>query len=1032
MAHIESGSKEPLEFTVTCEDGAAVRVDLRYAVSDNPDTGERVCVCFFTNITEKYETRIRINSILDSYSGGIAFINTENGAKVEYANENFYSLLSLSKDDATRISMIVNEIIDSDVQSSDIRIRKNHDSRVIRARLFPAGKNALVLRVNDVTRKRSELKDRINERMENAAAGLYDMVFELNLRAKTVRLVSTRKETLNSAMGRPMPVDAVLRSLGKKFIFPKDAECFRDIFEMPFVSPDFTDAYREVRFLDPEANGKYVLYGITIVRAKTDICMLFCRDKARVDNLVANSKLADLSRLYRIVADKAKITVIEWDHVTNRTVCSPSIEEFWASKLSAEDFYDRAGEGLMVHDDDKKLFHEYHERVTASNGTNERATLRLKMADESYKWCELSIVLTRASNGSVLRSLCIIKQLDRDSAEQNRRDKGIEFLSRTVGNIPVGLGIFRLENGKAAPVYISDKIYEIFGIKSRNMDVPFLPLDSLARKNGLNAGDEGSFVVESMKADGKRFDLGIRCNVAEEDGETLIYAIFSDITEQLDNRRRSTAENEMYSMLLYETGTIIFNYSTTEDKLSYSTHEDGKPDSIVVLNDFLRQPERLTFIGAEDLEKFTRGIVKLRAGEEHEEFLVRVEVDGYPRRYKVFMKNIRDEENKIFSVIGKMEDVDDELTRIEKVEAKAMFDPLCVDVYNKATTEELIKAELERGTGGVLMMLDVDDFKSINDTLGHLFGDEFLKRFATTIKSVFRQTDIVGRYGGDEFIVFLPRATASLAKKKGWHILERVLEIDVPKLGGIKSSIGAAVVNPTNRSYSELFRQADTALYQAKNKGKNRVEMYDAASMSEGTYRTNDPDDAAKRAEGGVALSSNPSGASSLMMRVFSALYSSADIDAGISQMLELLGRTFDVSRVYIFEDSEDGRYCSNTFEWCGEGVEPVIDTLQRVDYEKDLGGKYRGCFNDEGIIYCQDIAELPTEVGEFLGEQGVKSVLHCSILDAGRFKGFLGFDECRNNRFWTQEQVDSLVFLSKIISVFLMKGRSEQKERLT
>ncbi len=1028
VAHIESGSKESLEFTATREDGTAARIDLRYAISENPDIGERVLVCFFANITEKYEARIRINSILDSYSGGIAFINTENGAKVEYANDNFYSLLSLSKEDETRLSMIVNEIIDSDVQSSDIRIRRNHDSRVIRARVFPAGENALVLRVNDVTRKRSELKDRINERMENAAAGLYDMVFELNLRAKTVRLVSTRKEALNNAMGRPMPVDAALRSLSKKIIFPKDVECFREIFEMPFVSPDFTDAYREVRFLDPEANGKYILYGITIVRAKTDSCMLFCRDKARVDNLVANSKLADLSRLYRIVADRAKITVIEWDHVTNRMVCSPSIEEFWAAKLSAEDFYDRSGEGFMVHDDDKKLYREYYERVTASSGTNERATLRLKMADESYKWCELSIVLTRASNGSVLRSLCIIKQLDRDSAEQNRRDKGIELLSRTVANIPVGLGIFRLENGKAAPVYISDKIYEIFGIRSRNMDVPFLPLDSLARKNGLNTGTEGSFVVESMKADGKRFDLGISYNVAEEDGETLIYAIFSDITEQLDNRRRSTAENEMYSMLLYETGTIIFNYNTTQDKLTYSTHEDGKPNAVEVLSDFLRQPERLTFIGADDLGKFTRALVRLRSGEEHEEFPVRVEVDGYPRRYKVFMKNIRDEENKIFSVIGKMEDVDDELTRLEKVEAKAMFDPLCVDVYNRSTTEELIKAELERGTGGVLMMLDIDDFKSINDTLGHLFGDEFLKRFATTIKSVFRQTDIVGRYGGDEFIVFLPRATASLAKKKGRHILERVLEIDVPKLGGIKSSIGAAVVNPADRSYSELFRQADTALYQAKNKGKNRVEMYDAASMSEGTYRTNDPDGAAERAEGGVALSSNPSGASSLMMRVFSALYSSADIDAGISQMLELLGRTFDVSRVYIFEDSEDGRYCSNTFEWCSEGKEPVIDTLQHVDYEKDLGGKYLGCFNDDGIIYCQDIAELPAEVGAFLEEQGVKSVLHCSILDAGRFKGFLGFDECRNNRFWTQEQVDSLVFLSKIISVFLMKGRKDQK----
>ncbi len=1036
--HIQSGESSALEYDITRDDGTIVRCEICVALSRHNETGERIYICLITDVTERYNVSSRLASIVESYSGGIAFINTQNGYLLEYANDNFYSLLGLGKSDDERIKMLLKELTNSDVTTRDLRVRRGGDSRVVRARLFPAGNDGIVLRVNDVTRKRAELKDRINERMENAAAGMYDMVFEVNLRMKTVKLVSSRKEMMNSALGRPMPIENILRSLKENFVYQADVESFEGLFEIPFANPDFTDAYREVRFLDPEAGGKHSVYGITLVRSKTDSCMLFCRDKSRVDNLVANSKVADLSRLYRIVAEMAKITIIEVDHVTNRRICSPSIEEYWASKLSVEEFYESFRDALIVHDDDKKAYREYLDEINSSNGKPHSLTLRLKMADESYKWCELTITVTRGSGGNVMRSLCIIKQLDRDVAEQKRQYKGVEFLHRTVNNIPVGLGIFRLENAKPVPVFISDKIYDIFGIGNRNMDIPVLPIESLARHSGLNTDAEGSFVVESMKADGKRFDLGIRYSIAEEDGETLIYAIFSDITEQLDNRRHSTAENEMYSMLLYETGTIIFNYNIKQDKLSYSTHEDGRPNSVEVLNDFLKQPGQLVLMDEEDLERFTQSLSRLCAGGEHEEFLVRVEVDEYLRRYKVFMKSVSDEDGKIFAVIGKMEDVDDELAHIEKIEAKAMFDPLCVDVYNKATTEELIKAELDRGTGGVLMMLDVDDFKSVNDNLGHLFGDEFLKKFASTIKSAFRTTDIVGRYGGDEFIVFLPRATASLAKKKGWRILERVREIEVPKLGGVKSSIGAAVVNPSNRSYNEVFRQADTALYQAKNHGKNRVEIFNAATMSEGIYRANNAD---KQAAAGdeptsrgseVALSSNPSGAASLMMRVFSALYSSSDIDAGVSQMLELLGKKFDVSRVYIFEDSEDGSFCSNTFEWCNSGVVSYMDHLQRVDYEKDLAGKFLDCFNDEGIIYCQDIAELPPEVGTFLGEQGVKSVLHCMIKDAGRFKGFVGFDECRSNRFWTQEQIDSLVFLSKVISVFLMKGRTEQKERLT
>lgn len=1040
MEEICEGIRKNNTFTTehdfTREDGKTIRMEIRIALSSHKKTGEKIYVVFVSDITEQYKNREKLSAIVDSYSGGIALVNTSNGIKLEYANSNFYSLLALGRSDDKHLEMLINELLVSGEQTRDLRIRRGGDSRVIRARVFPAGDNGLVIRLSDVTRKRAELKDRINERMENAAAGLYDMVFEVNLRMKTVKLISTRKEALRPVLGKPLPFDSILKSLKEKYIYPNDAERFRELVEAPFNNPDFTDAYREVRFLDAEAGGKYSVFGVTLVQSKTDTCMLFCRDKSRVDSMVANTKVADLSRLYRLVADRAKMTIIEWDHVTNRTICSPSIEEYWAAKLSVEEFYEGFNEGYIVHDDDKKAFHDYMERLNASSGTPEDITLRLKMADESYKWCELSITINRGANGKVMRSLCTIKQLDRDIAEQKRQDRGMEFLTKTVDNIPVGLGIFRLQDAKAVPVYISNKIYDIFGIKSRNMDIPVLPLDTLARNSGLNAGAEGSFTLESMRADGTAFDLGIQYTIADEDGETLIYAVFADVSEQVEVHRRSAAENEMYSMLLYETGTITFSYNTIHDEFSYCNNNDGKHDSMVVLTDFLKRPEQFTLLNDDDRAKLIQGLSRLRAGadgETHEEMLVRVEVDGYPRRHKVFMKNIRDEFDKIFAVIGKMEDVDDELTHLEKVEAKAMFDPLCVDVYNKATTEELIKAELEHGTGGVLMMLDIDDFKSINDNLGHLFGDEFLKKFASTIKGVFRATDIVGRYGGDEFIVFLPRATASLAKKKGWNILERVLEIEVPQVGGIKSSIGAAVVNPSNRSYGELFKQADTALYQAKNNGKNRVEVFNASSMSEGVYRIKNDDTAGKSSSAeSVMLSSNPSGAASLMMRVFSALYSSVDVDAGISQMLELVGKTFDVSRVYIFEDSNDGKFCSNTFEWCGEGIEPCIDMLQSVDYEKDLDGKYHDCFNDEGIIYCQDIKELPDAISEFLAVQDVKSVLHCSIMDAGKFKGFVGFDECRSNRYWTQEQIDSLVFISKIISVFLLKGRSDQKERLT
>lgn len=479
---------------------------------------------------------------------------------------------------------------------------------------------------------------------------------------------------------------------------------------------------------------------------------------------------------------------------------------------------------------------------------------------------------------------------------------------------------------------------------------------------------------------------------------------------------------QMYQVLLRETGTVVFNYNPETNVFSYLDH-GGEKNHFVMIENTTENADKLTLVSGSDRETFVNILKKLSAKIGWEALPVRIDADGKSKRFKAFFKSVCGADNKVCEIIGKIEDVDDEMARLEDMQARAMYDSLCVDIYNKATAEEFIRAELERGAGGALLMIDVDDFKSINDSLGHMFGDEFLKKFASTAKSTFRETDIVGRYGGDEFFVFMPHAPAAFAEKKGQQVLEKVLKIEIPKLGGVKSSIGVAAAAPADRDYRRLLKQADSALYQAKNHGKNCVVVFDADQMSEGAYRT---DEAVKQGRGdSVMLSSNPSSSASTIMRVFSALYTSSDISEGITQMLELVGKTYDVSRAYIFEDTDDGKYCCNTFEWCSAGVTAEIASLQNVSYDEDLGGNYRENMNDDGIFYCHDITTLNKKQHDILARQNVKSLLQCAIMDNGKFKGFVGFDECRSSRFWTQEQIDALVFISKVLSIFLLRARS-------
>lgn len=156
------------------------------------------------------------------------------------------------------------------------------------------------------------------------------------------------------------------------------------------------------------------------------------------------------------------------------------------------------------------------------------------------------------------------------------------------------------------------------------------------------------------------------------------------------------------------------------------------------------------------------------------------------------------------------------------------------DELTKLMTKAAVERDVQgymRATGlsAVLLIIDLDNFKSINDTFGHTYGDAVLRKMGCCIREVFRETDIKGRFGGDEFVLFLP----GLDKRE--VITQRVEEllslmqssIEIPENGSeIHASIGIALYPEHACTYEELFRCADEALYQSKKHGKNRYTYY--------------------------------------------------------------------------------------------------------------------------------------------------------------------------------------------------------------
>lgn len=164
------------------------------------------------------------------------------------------------------------------------------------------------------------------------------------------------------------------------------------------------------------------------------------------------------------------------------------------------------------------------------------------------------------------------------------------------------------------------------------------------------------------------------------------------------------------------------------------------------------------------------------------------------------------------------------------LEKKAVFDAL-TQTYNRSEAEKRINRSLQRMDGETrcaFMILDLDYFKQLNDTLGHMIGDKALVEVAGILKSHFRDYDIVGRLGGDEFLIFLKDVPPDVIDKI-LVSLQKKLQLTYEKNGvqrSITTSIGVSLAPIHGKTFTELYEKADAALYQVKKRGKNGYLIY--------------------------------------------------------------------------------------------------------------------------------------------------------------------------------------------------------------
>ncbi|HJV51181.1 MAG TPA: EAL domain-containing protein [Noviherbaspirillum sp.] len=341
-------------------------------------------------------------------------------------------------------------------------------------------------------------------------------------------------------------------------------------------------------------------------------------------------------------------------------------------------------------------------------------------------------------------------------------------------------------------------------------------------------------------------------NMVHDSGiEGLVFSI-EDISARKDAEMKLSEEHELLRAVLdlnpsciYATdteGRFTISNLTFQRRFGYSSEAElrGKTIHDVFMRQMPETQQRSAQELAEKLHRLDMEVIRCGLPQRDQELQGLWDSD-LRSWFRVNKYPLHDAEGRIAGMLCIARDITDRKEYEMRLQHQALHDPL-TGLPNRRYLLKAISdamAKTQDGTQQLAMLFcDLDFFKSVNDTHGHDFGDKCLTEITRRILAELPTQDFVARFGGNEFVVLSHTGLAE-AKTKAAALLQaisRQLTID-DAVVKIQTSIGIAMLDREHKNPSELIRDADAAMYQAKERGRNRVEIFDASLQSNTTKR---------------------------------------------------------------------------------------------------------------------------------------------------------------------------------------------------
>ncbi|MFJ3483409.1 EAL domain-containing protein [Pseudomonas sp. NPDC090202] len=511
---------------------------------------------------------------------------------------------------------------------------------------------------------------------------------------------------------------------------------------------------------------------------------------------------------------------------------------------------------VLLHPDDAPAYEQLRQ-TRSEDSRSELIETQLRFRDCQQRWRRFDIreqALAQDKTGRITRIIGVAKDItEQIEASQSLRDSEQRYrmLAESISDV-----IFSTDN-RLTPNYVSPSVNSVLGYSAEWIlqngwntiianPLQLASLHALLNRVGKALGKPEAmatlrsevttelFLFDCLRADGRKIPVELRLVLVWDDAGNFegILGVGRDISQQ----RRAEKDLRM-AATVFEHSTSAILITDPAGYIVQANDAFSRVSGYEVAQVLDQLPMMLT---VEDQQEAQLGYIlkqlHQRGSWEGELWLKRRDGEHYPAW--VGITAVFDDEGDLASYVCFFSDISERKASEQRIHRLAYYDAL-THLPNRTLFQDRLHTALQhaerQNAWVVLMFLDLDRFKPINDSLGHAAGDRMLKEMALRLLECVAEDDTVARMGGDEFTLLLqPGATQQAALTRAIHVAEQILASLVKPfvLEGreffVTASIGIALSPQDGHELSQLMKNADTAMYHAKERGKNNFQFYQA------------------------------------------------------------------------------------------------------------------------------------------------------------------------------------------------------------